>query len=159
MAEAAGEQGKSPVLVAVDFSPDSEAALHWAARAAVAFQAPLLVVHVVHDPAEAPGFYARAAGSPVDHAEDVAAAMMEKFLEQQRREDEVLEALPDVETRIVVGLPASRILELSEESGARLVVMGGRGRSNLADYLLGSKTDRVARLSPVPVVVVKQPSP
>ena len=46
-----------PVLVAVDFSPTSKAALAWAADAARDQGASLLVLHVVHDPADAPGTY------------------------------------------------------------------------------------------------------
>jgi len=49
-----------PVLVAVDFSPYSEQALIWAARVAESFEVPLLVLHVVHDPGSAPGYYERA---------------------------------------------------------------------------------------------------
>ena len=38
-----------PVLAAVDFSQDSEVAITWASRYAAAVDAPLLLLHVVHD--------------------------------------------------------------------------------------------------------------
>ena len=47
----------APILCAVDFSADSCAALSWACRQAELSGAPLVVLHVVHDPASSPGFY------------------------------------------------------------------------------------------------------
>jgi nucleotide-binding universal stress UspA family protein len=149
----------APILVAVDFSEDSGAALRWAARAAECFDAPLLVLHVVHDPEDAPGSYARAAETPLERIEDVARSMLSEFVERQRAEDPAVGALERLEARIVVGLPTRRILEVAEQAGARLIVMGGRVRTKLADLLLGSKTERVARLATVPVTIVKDEAP
>ena len=50
---------KATLLVAVDFSPFSEEALCFAGHLAEKLKAKLLVLHVIHDPAEAPGFYAQ----------------------------------------------------------------------------------------------------
>ena len=50
---------KDVLLVAVDFSPYSEQALCFAGQLAQKLNAQLLVLHVIHDPAEAPGFYAQ----------------------------------------------------------------------------------------------------
>ena len=46
------------LLVAVDFTRFSKEALLFAANLAECIEAKLLVLHVIHDPAEAPGFYA-----------------------------------------------------------------------------------------------------
>ena len=48
---------EAPILVAVDFSPDSMAAFEWAVNTALRFDCPLVVVHIVHDPAASPGTY------------------------------------------------------------------------------------------------------
>ncbi|MBW2270373.1 MAG: universal stress protein [Deltaproteobacteria bacterium] len=144
----------APILVAVDFSPDSEAAFGWALQAARLFGAPLVVVHVVHDPAAAPGYYAAA----VDHVaeiEDVATDMMSKFVERMREEHSGIDGLSGFTSRVVVGLPVGRILEVAGQEGAQMIVMGGRGRSGLADVLLGSKVERVARLARIPVTIVR----
>ena len=70
----------APVLIATDFSPDSEAALMWAGRFATLAQAPLVVLHVVHDPADAAGFYQRETDSPPEAMADVAERMLGEFL-------------------------------------------------------------------------------
>lgn len=144
----------APILVAVDFSPDSEAAFEWALHAAVAFGAPLLAVHVVHDPAAAPGYYAGAADQ-VAELEDIAAKMMSEYIDRMRERFSEMETLSGFTPRVVVGLPVGRILEVAEKEGARLIVMGGRGRSGLVDVLLGSKVERVARLARIPVTIVR----
>lgn len=144
----------APILVAVDFSPDSEAAFEWALHAAIAFSAPLLVVHVVHDPAAAPGYYAGAVDQ-IAELEDIAAEMMTGYMNRMRGKFSEIEALSGFTSRVVVGLPVGRILEVGEKEGARLIVMGGRGRSGLADVLLGSKVERVAHLARIPVTIVR----
>ena len=50
---------KNVLLVAADFSPFPEQALCFGGRLAEKLRAQLLVPHVIHDPAEAPGFYAQ----------------------------------------------------------------------------------------------------
>lgn len=149
-------ENDKPVLVAVDFSTNSEAALLWAADAARRFEAPLIVLHVVHDPGSAPGSYVRRVeenGSRMQ--EEVAAEMLDGFVARaaERRPD--LVDAESLRTRLVVGLPASRIIEVAEEEGARLIVVGSQGRTGLAHVLLGSKAERVAQLSSVPVTIVK----
>ncbi len=149
----------APILVAVDFSEDAAAALRWAVRAAARFGAPLLVLHVVHDPEDAPGSYARAARSPLARTEDTARTLLDEFLTEVRGQDPALGHLTPFESRIAVGLPTQRILEVAEQAGAQLIVMGGRGRTRLADLLLGSKTERVAHLAKVPVTIVRAEAP
>jgi nucleotide-binding universal stress UspA family protein len=56
---------------------------------------------------------------------------------------------------LVVGLPVNRILESAEKIHARMIVMGSQGRTGLAHALLGSKAEQVVRLSPAPVMIVK----
>ena len=55
----AKKMDKNTLLVAVDFTPFSEKALVFASELAEKLEAQLLVLHVIHDPAEAPGFYAQ----------------------------------------------------------------------------------------------------
>jgi nucleotide-binding universal stress UspA family protein len=149
----------SPILVGVEFSASSLAALAWAVDAAVAFGAPLLVLHVVHDPAEAPGYYLREQAGEVEEHERVAGDMMREFMQEARGRLPLLDEVCRVDETTVVGLPVPRILEVAEREGARLIVMGAQGRTALADALLGSKVERVTHLARIPVTVVKTPAP
>ena len=147
----------APILVAVDFSPHSVAALEWAAEAASATGAPLEILHVVHDPASHPGYY-REVDDPggAERIEDAAARQMRQFLEHVAEDAAALD-LATARIHLVAGIPVNRILETAEAQGARQLVMGSQGRTGLPHLMLGSKAERVVQLSPIPVTIVKAP--
>ncbi len=53
------------------------------------------------------------------------------------------------------GDPAEEILEIASERAAAMIVMSSTGRGAFARLALGSVTDRVARASTVPVLIVR----
>ncbi|PCR91885.1 universal stress protein [Natrinema ejinorense] len=55
------------------------------------------------------------------------------------------------------GSPHEEILDYADEADVDLLVMGSKERSGEYRQLLGSVTDRVARLSSRPVTIVKTP--
>lgn len=59
-------------------------------------------------------------------------------------------------TAVVRGTPHRTILEYADEHGIDLVVMGTHGRTGLDRYLLGSVTEKIVRLSDVPVLTVRE---
>mgnify|MGYP001817924426 CR=1 FL=1 len=145
-----------PVLVPVDFSPHSEAALTCAAELAETIGSNLVILHVVHDPGEAPGYYSvKGRDQQLQRMEDVAADMLEQFLQTMRDKYAGLPALKQATSLLVVGLPVNRILEAAEKVDARMIVMGSQGRTGLAHAMLGSKAEQVVRLAPLPVMIVK----
>jgi nucleotide-binding universal stress UspA family protein len=147
-----------PILVAVDFSPHSEAALVWAARAARCFGAPLHVLHVVHDPGSAPGYYSRPKRKKhLRRLEESAEELMAEFIDEMRKRYSEIQDLDTLKTTLVIGLPVTRILEVADKLGAGLIVLGSQGRTGLPYLLLGSKAERVAQLASVPVTIVKAP--
>ena len=74
-----------PILVGIDFSPFSEAALLWATEAARRLGAPVEVLHVVHDPGSAPGYYShiKKHRKHLTCQEEAAEDMMQDFLAVQ----------------------------------------------------------------------------
>ncbi len=58
------------------------------------------------------------------------------------------------EIKVVFGPPPETILAEIETSGADLVIMGRRSRTEPKDLLLGSVSDRVARHIRVPILLV-----
>ena len=154
-AEANPTEQPAPILVAVDFSSDAEAALLWACGYALCIAAPVIVLHVVHDPASAPGFYRTEEQKWSEPMAAVAEHKLTEFMARMRDQHRDIKPLQSAETRLVPGLPPGRIVEMAERLGARLVVVGSTGRTGLAHVLLGSVAERVVQLARVPVVVVK----
>ena len=150
---------KDILLVAVDFSPYSEQALFFAGQLAEKLKAQLLVLHVIHDPAEAPGFYAQKGKKKkfLRSMEEAAEEMMEEFLLKMRQAHPDLVPIKKAKALLVVGTPVTRIVEVAEKKQVGMIIMGSHGRTGLAYLLAGSKVQGVVQLSSVPVTVVKTP--
>jgi len=143
------------ILVAVDFSEDSRAALIWACKFAECNHAELITLHVVHDLASNPGFYRRGKEDSMLPMQAVAEEMMDDFLADIGAENPEFTELNQVVSRFISGLPPTRIVEAADLLKAELIVVGSRGITGLPHKLLGSTAERVVELSPGPVVVVK----
>jgi universal stress protein A len=165
----AKKKDKTTLLVAVDFSSFSKAALIFASELAEKLEAQLLVLHVIHDPAEAPGFYAPKGKKKkfLQSMEEAAEEMMAEFLKNMRQaypdQVPIREAVPLLVvgtpvTRIVEIAEKTRIVEIAEKKQAGMIIIGSHGRTGLSHLLMGSKALRVVQLSPIPVTVVKTAS-
>lgn len=138
--------GAGRVVVGVDGSAESLAALRFAAEVARLRGAPLQVVHVWQDADHAahgrlipPGKSAKARADEAWH--DILHA--------------VLNIAPDVEiiSEHVAGYAPSVLLEASK--GAALLVVGSRGRGGWAGLMLGSVSLRCITHSACPVAVIR----
>jgi nucleotide-binding universal stress UspA family protein len=148
---------KQTILVPVDFSSFSEAALLKACELASCMGLPIVILHVVHDPSELPGYYSRMSQkNTLVRIEDVAQEMLDEFIAKMTTVHPELGSLAEATPMLVVGVPVGRILEVAKLVNAAMIVMGSQGRTGLDHLLLGSKTEQVVRLSPVPVTVVKK---
>lgn len=150
-----GPDAPARVVVAVDFSEDAAAALLWACRYAELIDAELALLHVVHDPASSPGFYRRTEDSLYRPMQAVAETMMAGFLERFAGEHPQYAFLEKLTPYFVPGLPPTRIVEVAGLLNAALIVIGNRGLTGLPHRLVGTTSERVVELAPVPVVVVK----
>ena len=154
MSEPGAQTG--PVLVPVDFSPPSEQAFLHAAEYALRCDAPLLVLHVVHDPEETPGVYRMEDDSgDLMPMMDAAKVLLLRFGERMRERAPGLVDAVRPEYELAKGLPPTRILEIAERVDARQIVLGNRGQSSLSRLVMGSTADRVARSASMPVTLVK----
>jgi nucleotide-binding universal stress UspA family protein len=141
------------ILVPVDFSPTSDAALAYARMVAETFQSTLHVLHVVPDPAGQP-WAAEAFGVS-------GAAIREQW---ERDANTKLEALvPAAEradrVRLVIraGVAVWQILEYAKEANVDLIVIGTHGRSPIAHALIGSVAERIVRKATCPVLTIRPP--
>ena len=147
-----------PILVAIDFSEDSKAALIWACKFSERTSTPLVLLHVVHDLASSPGFYHPKGSTQLEPMQDVAESMMDEFLTVLRSEHPELRPLDSAVLQFVPGLPPNRIIEVAGLLQASLIAIGSRGITCLPHQLLGAVAERVVELSFIPVVVVKSES-
>ena len=60
-----------------------------------------------------------------------------------------------IETELAWGHPADVIVEKARQGGYHLIVMGSRGLGAISSLLLGSVSDRVVKLAPCPVLIVR----
>lgn len=154
---ALNKSGGSIILVPVDFSNHSAAALVQAAEYAQMMSATLVVLHVVHDPGEMPGYYSKLVKKKrATRMQDIAAEAFQAFLASTIEANPTLLALQDAERLMVIGLPVTRILEVVERLDPMMVVMGSQGRTGLKHLVIGSKAAQVVQLCPVPVTIVKK---
>jgi nucleotide-binding universal stress UspA family protein len=137
------------IVVGVDGSPESKAALQWAAAEGCLRQAVVEAVHAWEFPALAVTSYGGAA-LPVIAPEDI-----ENAAQQLLRDTVASVGEPgcDVKTALVRGHAANALLAAAE--GADLLVVGSRGRGGFTGLLLGSVSNHVVHHATCPVVVVR----
>ncbi|MCU7942886.1 MAG: universal stress protein [Candidatus Thiodiazotropha sp. (ex Cardiolucina cf. quadrata)] len=147
---------KQPILVPVDFSVASEAALLKAFELAECLKVRVVVLHVVHDPGDMPGYYTTMLKKKkLARMQDAARAMLEEFIQEFRKKYNTKQRLKRTERMLVIGLPVTRIMQVAEKIDASIVVMGSKGERGLKHLMLGSVAERVVQLCPLPVLVVK----
>lgn len=61
-----------------------------------------------------------------------------------------------IDAAVLVGNPASRVVELAKEREIDLIVISSRGRTGLARWYFGSTAEDIARRSSLPVLLLPQ---
>ena len=69
--------------------------------------------------------------------------------------EEVEEAGIEVETFAREGDPADAILDVAEERGADLIVVGNKGMTGAKRFLLGSVPNKVSHHAPCSVLIIR----
>ena len=136
---------KQSVLIPLDFDELCYGAIA-PAREFVEAESSLMLIHVL---------------TPL-HPADPAA--MWNTLDNQQRKDKVKDFLAkklgemgyqDVKIDVEIGDPSTEIIDYAKTNGVDLIVMPSHGRKGVSRFLLGSVTERVVRLAPCPVLVLK----
>src|SRR5689334_3636946 len=147
------------ILVPVDFSPASRAALDEAIALAGELDGSIEVLHVAWNPPPYVGFEALSATLPYGADENLAVWV------QNTSKKHLEEFLADVEEpwrsrvkrRFAEGDAAEKIIELASHETIDLIVMGTHGRRGLAHLILGSVAEKVVQRAPCPVMTVRHP--
>jgi nucleotide-binding universal stress UspA family protein len=74
-------------------------------------------------------------------------------------EDAAKSAGVEVESVLLEGHPADKIIEFAEQNDIEIIVMGTLGKTGLTRFLLGSVAENVMRHSKTPVLVVREEVP
>jgi nucleotide-binding universal stress UspA family protein len=61
----------------------------------------------------------------------------------------------EIKTDVAVGHPAAQIVKVADEKKCDMIIVGHRGKSKMADWLLGSVSKRVSSYAPCTVAIVK----
>ena len=133
------------ILVPIDFSADAEEALEAAMALAKQFQSRLTLMHVIQLPVvtevDLSGYYA-----------DIESSAQQEMENYQKR---VAAAGLAVDVLLETGAPFRQIVDAAETRQADLIVMGTHGRTGMQHLLIGSVAERVVRLAPCPVMVMR----
>ncbi len=138
------------VVVGVDGSPSSKAALAWALRQAEETHAGVEAVIAWHYPATVAGVPFAPIGPLEDGGYDDFAA---RVLSDALRETVDPHGPVKVSSTVREGNPARVLLDASE--GAELLVVGSRGHGGFAEALLGSVSQACVQHAQCPVVIVR----
>jgi len=140
-------------LVAVDGSSHAARAAEFAAELALRLRTDVRIVHVVSS--VAPTVYGPEGAVPFDP--EPLRAEGRRVLEEAAR---VFASRGiHVETVLLEGAVVPTLCAEASRSKAAMIVVGSRGRSDLAGFLLGSVSDRLRHKAPTPVLVVRNPRP
>src|SRR5262245_28770887 len=137
---------KKSVVVPVDFSPESLAALEVGLALADSPQH-LHVVHVLIDitPLEAGEVWG--VMDPQARIEQTQRLLREKLTDAK---------YSGVHTAVLLGEPAHGIANYAQEKRAELIVIPSHGRTGITRLLIGSVAERVVRLAHCPVLVLRK---
>jgi nucleotide-binding universal stress UspA family protein len=134
------------VLVPLDFSDVSEAALAYARHLAATFGARVHVMHVTEN-----DFLRPMASDPYAHAEALERQLAGKLTDHDRQ------ALHAVAVMRKSDAPAEEIVKYAISEDIDLIVMGTHGRKGVAHFLIGSVAEQVVRSAPCPVLTMRPP--
>jgi nucleotide-binding universal stress UspA family protein len=144
------------ILVPVDFSEGSRAAVRYAVFLAETFGASIDVMHVweptPYVPAHQLGWLGNETRSFWQQMSDALGRQLDELLR-----DVAPDTTVRIDRRVEAGYVAESILHKLERGEHDLVVMGTHGRTGLRHVLLGSVAERIVRLSPTPVLTVRVP--
>ena len=158
------------VLVPTDLSPTAPHLVRYACEEAVLHQAQVTLLHVVTSRPETVVYYVPAMPSPALRFDPILGGPLgmpktpPPAMILHDPQEEVLQRLRDLipascysacEIVVATGNPVALIVHMARARTVDLIVMGTHGYSGLRHILWGSVAERVIRLAPCPVLVVR----
>jgi nucleotide-binding universal stress UspA family protein len=142
------------ILFPSDFSEGSAYALHYAADLTRHYNAKLYILHVVYDISKATGLHV-----PHISSDEVFKELNEwSMKEMDSCCIEEIRGLPNVEKKVIQGIPWEEIINVADKEQIDMIVMGTYGRIGIERLIFGNTAERVVRRAPCPVMTVRVPA-
>ena len=138
------------ILVAIDFSDLSAAVMDYACSLAVAWEASLCVVHVVHDLSYFIGIYH--ADTPLPELQQRLEAEAHERLEALCQSQ--IETRVPYETVVVTGRPVVAIYQLVRQHAIDCLVLGAHSSDKPEHQLFGSTAERLLQQISCPIFMI-----
>lgn len=138
------------ILFPINFAENFETLLPWVSTFTDKFGATLYVLYVTQDLEEFSSFYVPH-GNIQGFQEEAEKAAQQKMGAVAKQ---FFKQFAKVETRVAVGKPAAKILEVAKQEDVDLIIMGTHGRKGLEYTIFGSVCREVIRGAACPVVSV-----
>lgn len=139
------------ILVPTDFSSRAENALKIAAQIARKNDFEIHLLHMLEIPSQMNDAITGGAAIP----EIMLFLQKAKEIMQHTKEKDFLQGLTVIDA-IKLERATQGILSYSKDNHIDLIIMGSNGASGLTEIIIGSNTEKVVRLSPAPVMVIKE---
>jgi len=141
------------ILLCTDFSENSVPALENALDYAQVFDAELCLLHVINS--SQVGY-----SSWTDEVPPEIRLALEKIQQSaqqslHRLAEECRRRMPRVESRALIGVPASEIVRYAKQENMDLIILGTHGWTGFKHLILGSTAENVVRNADCPVLTVR----
>jgi nucleotide-binding universal stress UspA family protein len=138
------------ILFPIDFVESYETLLPWVSTFVEKFDATLYVVFVAQDLSSFSTFYVPH-GNILSFQEEAVKSAQKRMAAAVQ---EHFKKFPKIETMVLTGSPAEKILELAKKENIDLIIMGAHGRHGLEKFFFGSVAEKVVTGALCPVITI-----
>jgi nucleotide-binding universal stress UspA family protein len=138
------------ILFPIDFASHFESLVPWVSTFAEKFGATVYVLFVTQDLSNFSTFFVPH-GNIQSFQEEAVNSARKKMAGAAQ---EFFKGIPKLETRVDVGSPGEKIIELAKKEKIDMIIMGAHGRKGLDRAIFGSVADKVVASAPCPVLTI-----
>jgi nucleotide-binding universal stress UspA family protein len=138
------------ILFPIDFTSPFDSMVPWVSMFAEKFGATVYVLFVTQDLSNFSTFFVPHGN--IQSFQEEAVASARKKMDAVAKQS--FKNFPKLETRVEVGAPADKILDVAQKEQVDLIIMGVHGRKGLDRAIFGSVADKVVQGAPCPVLTV-----